>query len=90
MLVLSRKKSEKIVVEVPGYPPVAIIVVEIRGDKVRIGVEADKQINVNREEIHNLGLTRDEAKAAKADNPATLAKPAIPVTMADFVKGRAS
>ena len=38
MLVLSRKKNESIVIN----DNITIVVVEIRGDKVRLGVEAPK------------------------------------------------
>lgn len=53
MLVLSRKPSEDIVI---GEPPNEIVVrvVEIRGDKVRIGIVADKSVAVNRREIFDL------------------------------------
>lgn len=52
MLVLSRKKGETIVV---GDPPVVTFtIVDIRGDKVRIGVKADPKIPVHREEIYEV------------------------------------
>ena len=47
MLVLSRKKGESIVVN----DNIVITVVEIRGDKVRVGIQADKDIPVHRKEI---------------------------------------
>ena len=47
MLVLSRKKDEKIVIG----DDITIMVVEIRGDKVRLGVDAPKEVTVHREEI---------------------------------------
>jgi len=43
MLVLSRKKNESIVIN----NDITIVVVEIRGDKVRLGVEAPKEIPVS-------------------------------------------
>ncbi|MDG2015204.1 MAG: carbon storage regulator CsrA [Pirellulaceae bacterium] len=48
MLVLSRKKNESIVIN----DDIKIVVVEIRGDKVRLGVEAPKEIPVHRHEVH--------------------------------------
>lgn len=49
MLVLSRQRSESIVIG--KNAEVKITVVDIRGDKVRIGIEADSEIPVNREEV---------------------------------------
>lgn len=48
MLVLSRKKNESIVIN----NDITVTVVDIRGDKVRLGVEAPKETPVHREEIH--------------------------------------
>jgi len=47
MLVLSRKKNESIVVS----DDIVITVVEIRGDKVRLGIEAPKEMPVHRKEV---------------------------------------
>lgn len=47
MLVLSRKKNEQIVIG----DDITIVVVEIRGDKVRLGVEAPKEVPVHRREV---------------------------------------
>lgn len=47
MLVLSRKKNESIVIA----DIVVITVVEIRGDKVRLGIEAPREITVHRQEV---------------------------------------
>ena len=49
MLVLSRKKDEKIMVG----NDIEICVVEIRGDKVRLGVEAPKEVPVHRREVYD-------------------------------------
>ena len=48
MLVLSRKTDEQIVID----ENVVVTVVQIRGDKVRIGIEAPKEILVHRKEVH--------------------------------------
>ena len=48
MLVLSRKKNESIIID----GSIVITVVEIRGDKVRLGIEAPKEIPIHRSEIH--------------------------------------
>jgi len=58
MLVLSRKKNESIVIN----DNIKIVVVEIRGDKVRLGVEAPKEIPVHRREVYE-AILRDRETA---------------------------
>lgn len=48
MLILSRKKNESIVF---GDGSITVVVVEIRGDKVRLGIEAPKEMPVHRKEV---------------------------------------
>lgn len=55
MLVLSRKKNESIVIG----QDVTITVVDIRGDKVRLGIEAPKEVPVHRQEVFN-AIQREE------------------------------
>ena len=50
MLVLTRKVNEAIVIA----GKVRVVVAEIRGEKVRLGVEAPRVVTVDREEIHLL------------------------------------
>jgi carbon storage regulator len=47
MLVLSRKKNESIIVN----DNIVITVVDVRGDKVRIGIEAPRDVSVHRQEV---------------------------------------
>jgi carbon storage regulator len=49
MLVLSRKLNEKIVIN----NVVTVTVVEIRGDKVRLGIVAPKEVAVHRQEVYD-------------------------------------
>ncbi len=50
MLVLSRKCSERIVVELNGET-VTIEILQIKGRRVRVGVDAPGQVAVHREEL---------------------------------------
>ena len=69
MLVLSRKKNESIVIN----DDITIVVVEIRGDKVRLGVEAPKEIPVHRREVFD-AIRRNEAAGNKGASQADAAK----------------
>ncbi|MGI9518846.1 MAG: carbon storage regulator CsrA [Pirellulaceae bacterium] len=61
MLVLSRKKNESIVIN----DDITIVVVEIRGDKVRLGVEAPKEVPVHRQEVYD-AIKRSAAEQSDA------------------------
>jgi len=58
MLVLSREKNEEIYVHVPdsngkdGYRRISFMLVGVRGEKARIGIEADPDILIYRKEIY--------------------------------------
>lgn len=49
MLVLTRKKNESIIIN----DRIKVTVVEIRGDKVRLGIEAPREIDVYRQEVYD-------------------------------------
>jgi len=56
MLVLSRKKDEQIILKGHNFDDIKITVVRIDHNKVRVGIEADKEITVLRSELE----TRNE------------------------------
>ncbi len=64
MLVLSRKKNESIIIN----DHITVTVVEVRGDKVRLGIDAPKDVTVHRREIYeaiqNQARALDEAEHA--------------------------
>lgn len=49
MLVLSRKKNESIIIN----DNIVVTVVEVRGDKVRLGIEAPREVTVHRREVYD-------------------------------------
>jgi carbon storage regulator len=58
MLILSRKTNEKIMIG----DDISVSIIEIRGDQVRIGVDAPKSVKVFRQEVFD--AIRAENKAA--------------------------
>lgn len=64
MLVLSRKKNESIVIN----DNIVITIVEIRGDKTRIGVEAPKDVPVHRREVYDAIKRNESATSVQSDN----------------------
>lgn len=49
MLVLSRQRDESIIIG----DNIVITIVDIRGDKVRLGIEAPKEVSVHRQEVYD-------------------------------------
>jgi carbon storage regulator len=60
MLVLSRKKNEAIIIDQDIY----IQIIEIRGDTVRLGIEAPKEVPVHRKEVWD-AIRRSEEKSGE-------------------------
>ena len=65
MLVLSRQKDESIIIG----DDIKITIVDVRGDKVRLGINAPRSISVHREEIYE-AIQREKAQQ-KADENST-------------------
>lgn len=65
MLVLSRKKNESIVIN----DNIIVTVVEVRGDKVRLGIQAPREVTVNRAEVQGAidaeNLTSEDKKPSE-------------------------
>jgi carbon storage regulator len=72
MLVLSRKKNESIVIN----NDITVTVVEIRGDKVRLGIVAPKEVPVHRQEVFDAIHGKDQAGEGTAPAVVSTAKPA--------------
>ena len=63
MLVLSRHRDESIIIG----DNIVITVVDVRGDKVRLGIDAPKDIPVHRQEVHE--AIQRERRAAERGEP---------------------
>ena len=70
MLVLSRKKNESIIIN----DNITVTIIEIRGDKVRLGIEAPKDVTVHRREVYE-AIQAQNAKAAQRDPGAAPVRP---------------
>ena len=78
MLVLSRHRDESIIIG----DDIVITVVDIRGDKVRLGINAPIEIPVHRQEVYE-AIQRENKQAAQIDplaaRQAAQAKPEAPL-----------
>lgn len=61
MLVLTRKRNESIIIG----DDIKITIVEVKGDQVKLGITAPKNITVHREEIY-LEIQKENQLAVKA------------------------
>ena len=66
MLVLSRKLSEEIVIG----DDIVLKIIEIRGDKVRIGIQADRTMTVHRREVYD-AIKNAQLEGTAGDDSAT-------------------
>lgn len=51
MLVLTRKQFEGLIITMPDGTEMKIVVVEVKNNKVRLGIDAPKEVNVLRDEL---------------------------------------
>ncbi len=61
MLVLSRQSDETIIIG----DNIRVTIVEVRGDKVRIGIDAPRDVTVHRQEIYD-AIRREAEPGARA------------------------
>ena len=60
MLVLSRQRDESIIIG----DNIVVTIVDVRGDKVRLGIQAPTEIPVHRQEVYE-AIQRENQRAAK-------------------------
>lgn len=60
MLVLSRQRDESIIIG----DDIEIIIVDVRGDKVRLGINAPREVSVHRKEIYD-AIQREKSQQKK-------------------------
>ena len=60
MLVLSRKRSESVVID----ENIVVTVIEVRGDKVRLGIQAPRDVPFHRSEVL-ASIQQNESVAAQ-------------------------
>jgi carbon storage regulator len=72
MLVLSRQRDESIIIG----DNIVITVVDVRGDKVRLGIDAPREVSVHRREIYE-AIQRENKHAAqiRLDEARRIGKP---------------
>ncbi|MDP2910536.1 MAG: carbon storage regulator CsrA [bacterium] len=70
MLVLSRQRDESIMIG----DDVEIIIVDVRGHKVRLGITAPKNIQVHRREIYDKIQLEKQAQQPKKKQPESESK----------------
>jgi carbon storage regulator len=84
MLVLSRKKTESLVIA----GDIRVFVIDIKGDSVRLGIEAAKTVPVHRHEVfERLSAQRLTAERGSAGDLERLEKPRGPVRPAAGLLG---
>ncbi len=68
VLVLGRNKHESIIIITAGKR-VAVKIVDVRGDRVDLGITAPRAVTVHREEIQEVIDREEKQNATKSNNP---------------------
>ncbi len=61
MLVITRGRKQQIVID----DTIVVTVIDIRGEKIRLGIEAPREVPVHRREVHD-AILRGETPGADA------------------------
>lgn len=66
MLVLRRTTGESILIRTPGGDLVRVVICDVRGSQVRVGIDAPLTYRIGRSEENPFG----DARASSSDDPA--------------------
>jgi carbon storage regulator len=67
MLVISRKKDEGLVIN----DDITVTIIEIRGDKVRLGIEVPRHVSVHRREVFEAIMAQSDRRSSPTSTPPT-------------------
>jgi carbon storage regulator len=73
MLVLTRRIGESLVIG----DDVVIRVLDVKGDVVRIGVDAPRHVQIHRQEVYEAVMAANQAAAASSDEALTALQDAV-------------
>ena len=76
MLVLTRRPGESVVIGTD----IVVTVLEVRGEQIRLGIDAPRSVAVHREEIYRQVISENVAAVASVDRDAALLRRRIPGT----------
>jgi carbon storage regulator len=72
MLVLSRQRDESIIIG----DNIVVTIVDVRGDKVRLGIEAPREVSVHRREVYEaIQRENQQASQIRLDEARQIGKP---------------
>ena len=72
MLVLSRQRDESIIIG----DNIVVTIVDVRGDKVRLGIEAPREVSVHRREVYEaIQRENQQASQIRLDESRQIGKP---------------
>lgn len=74
MLVLSRRKGEAVIIG----DGIKVTVIDVKGDQIRLGIDAPRTISVHREEVYEQVVAENAAAAQTADPTSPLLRQAKP------------
>jgi carbon storage regulator len=67
MLLISRKQDESLVIN----DEITVTVIEIRGDKVRLAIEAPRHVSVHRREVYEAIMGQSDGMSSRPSAPPT-------------------